>query len=74
MIENHLNCEDLSDWIEENVENMSFNGMDYPYDLVDCCECYYADFIIGFKRNSEISACKLGKLHIQIGKPTRFQR
>jgi len=41
MIENHLNCGDISDWIEERIENLSFDGMDYPYDLEECYECYY---------------------------------
>lgn len=31
----------VDDWLEIQVPNLSFDSMDYPFDMVDCYDCYF---------------------------------
>lgn len=42
LVEHHLNCKiDIEDWIAGKVTNLSFDSMDYPYDMDECYDCYF---------------------------------
>lgn len=41
LVERHLNCDDIADWIAEKATNISFDCMDFPYDMNECYDCYF---------------------------------
>jgi len=40
LVERHLNCDDIADWIAEKATNLSFDCMDFPYDMDECYDLY----------------------------------
>jgi len=41
IVEKSLNSKDIVKWIEAHVPNISFDCMNFPYDMEDCYECYF---------------------------------
>lgn len=42
LLENNLTENtDISDWLTKKVPSLDFDCMDFPYDTVDCYDCYF---------------------------------